>query len=276
MLIATASAPNPGRANEDFVIASAETVIVLDGAGLPSAVETGCVHGVPWFVRNLGAAIFMQAAERPHEPNRVPGRRDRFNRSTPCGHMRLGEPHDALGNGGRCPGTGGTFEWLTLADSTVALSLSTGIEVHADHRVSSVTDRQRVALQAELAHLQEGKRRVALAWAQREVMNTVDGYWVASTEPGAAEQSLTGAVSLSELHTAAILTDGAARAVDDFGVLGWPDLLRKLDVDGPHGLIEYTRNLERSDPQRRRWPRSKCHDDATAVLMRPDSGTGSG
>ncbi|WP_329488701.1 integrase [Kitasatospora sp. NBC_01246] len=276
MLIATASAPNPGRANEDFVIASAETVIVLDGAGLPSAVETGCVHGVPWFVRNLGAAIFMQAAERPASLTECLADAIASTARLHAGTCDLANPMTPSATVVVARVRGGTFEWLTLADSTVALSLSTGIEVHADHRVSSVTDRQRVALQAELAHLQEGKRRVALAWAQREVMNTVDGYWVASTEPGAAEQSLTGAVSLSELHTAAILTDGAARAVDDFGVLGWPDLLRKLDVDGPHGLIEYTRNLERSDPQRRRWPRSKCHDDATAVLMRPDSGTGSG
>ncbi|MFI6155075.1 hypothetical protein ACIBCA_20560 [Kitasatospora sp. NPDC051170] len=32
----------------------------------------------------------------------------------------------------------------------------------------------------------------------------------------------------------------------------------------------HTRELERSDPQRRRRPRSKCHDDATAVLVRQE------
>lgn len=154
-----------------------------------------------------------------------------------------------------------------LADSAVGLSLPDGIDAISDHRVSAVTDRQRTDIARELEHLPETEKRTALAYTRRQLMNTAAGYWVAATDAGAAEQSLTGEVPLPSVRAAAVLTDGASRAVDDFGVMGWPDLMSRLETSGPRGVIDHTRELERSDPQRRRWPRSKCHDDATVVLM---------
>jgi hypothetical protein len=75
-------------------------------------------------------------------------------------------------------------------------------------------------------------------------------------------------VQAGEHRRAALLSDGATRLVDRFGVMAWPGLFDVLDREGPYSLIMQTREAESSDPEGRRWPRSKRHDDATAVLCR--------
>ncbi|MFJ4591072.1 protein phosphatase 2C domain-containing protein [Kitasatospora sp. NPDC088861] len=267
MLVSVATAPNPGRTNEDFAIASPETVVLLDGAGLPSGMDTGCTHGVPWFVRALGASIFKHATERPAALTECLADAIDSTARLHAGTCDLGNPMTPTSTVAIVRVRGDAFEWLVLADSTVVLSLPDRIDAIADHQVSQVTDRQRVEMAAELKSLGEAERRTALAHAQRQLMNTAEGYWVAATDPETAEQSLTGEVPLPTVQAAAVLTDGAARAVDDFAVMGWPDLMSQLETGGPHGVIGHTRELERSDPQRRRWPRSKCHDDATVAFM---------
>jgi hypothetical protein len=51
--------------------------------------------------------------------------------------------------------------------------------------------------------------------------------------------------------------------------MSWQELLDILGKDGPAQLIHQVRTAEQSDPHGRLWPRSKRHDDATAVLVAP-------
>ena len=99
----------------------------------------------------------------------------------------------------------------------------------------------------------------------RRHRNQDAGYWVASSTPDAAYHALTGSVPRQEVRRAALLSDGATRLVDRFGTMAWPHLLNVLDREGPWGLIVQTREAESGDPEGRRWPRSKRHDDASAV-----------
>ncbi|MFD0854554.1 integrase, partial [Actinomadura adrarensis] len=69
-----------------------------------------------------------------------------------------------------------------------------------------------------------------------------------------------------ELRALALLSDGASRLADRFGLLTWSGLLDVLRGDGPDALIARTRAAERDDPDGRRWPRGKTHDDATAAF----------
>ncbi|WP_031075513.1 protein phosphatase 2C domain-containing protein [Streptomyces sp. NRRL WC-3742] len=266
MLVSVASAPNPGRINEDFAVVSPETVVLLDGAGLPSGMDTGCIHGVPWFVRTLGTNISKHAIERPAALTECLADAIESTAQLHAGTCDLGNPMTPTSTVAIARARGGTFEWLVLADSTIVIR-SDGLDAISDHRVSEVTSRQRAEMATDLEHLEERKRRIALAFAQRQLMNTDGGYWVAATDPSAAVWSLTGETPLPTVRAAAVLSDGAARAVDDFAVMGWPEFMSRLEADGPYNVIDHTRELERSDPQRRCWPRTKCHDDATAVLM---------
>jgi hypothetical protein len=55
--ISFASEPAPGHENEDFVACTPSALVLLDGAGTPPALETGCRHGVAWYARQLGACL---------------------------------------------------------------------------------------------------------------------------------------------------------------------------------------------------------------------------
>ncbi|WP_018223809.1 hypothetical protein [Salinispora pacifica] len=51
------------KGNEDWVRVSQDLVLVLDGAldGATARTDTGCAHGVAWFVGQLGEAIVDRA-----------------------------------------------------------------------------------------------------------------------------------------------------------------------------------------------------------------------
>lgn len=102
---------------------------------------------------------------------------------------------------------------------------------------------------------------------QRTRMNRTHGYWAAASDPDAAYHALTGTLPLrgpGALRRAALLSDGASCAVDQFGLFDWAGLLEVLTVEGPEGLIDRVRAAERDHPDRLR--RHKRTDDASAVL----------
>ncbi|GAA4182636.1 hypothetical protein GCM10022252_08840 [Streptosporangium oxazolinicum] len=98
--------------------------------------------------------------------------------------------------------------------------------------------------------------------------NVDGGFWVAAVDPLAAEQALTGTIPVDRVRAAAVLSDGASRLVDRFGLVTWRQLLDLLDHDGPAELIRQVREAERSDPNGSRWTRGKIFDDATAIYGR--------
>jgi hypothetical protein len=120
-----------------------------------------------------------------------------------------------------------------------------------------------------------------LVTEQRRHRNHPDGFWVASTDPAAAQQALTDTVPRDGLQRAAVLSDGATRLVDRFRLLDWPSFLDVLAEQGPDAIISQVRAAEHSDPDGRRWPRGKRHDDATAAYLAfnrdsPAAGTSAG
>jgi hypothetical protein len=54
----------PGRGNEDFVLATTDLAVVVDGAGPGDA----CSHGVPWFARQLAAQTMAALIAEPDLP----------------------------------------------------------------------------------------------------------------------------------------------------------------------------------------------------------------
>jgi hypothetical protein len=64
------------------------------------------------------------------------------------------------------------------------------------------------------------------------------------------------------------MTDGAACLVDRFHLATWSEFLAVLERQGPSALIDRVREAEVSDPEGKRWRRSKQHDDATIAICR--------
>src|SRR5687768_11770567 len=105
--------------NEDFVAALPNAVVLLDGAGSAGA-DSGCVHGVAWYARQLGAALaadLITPAELPlpeilrraleHTAARHNGQCDLTHPGTPSATVILVRQRDA------------ELDYLVLADSVL-------------------------------------------------------------------------------------------------------------------------------------------------------------
>jgi hypothetical protein len=78
---------------------------------------------------------------------------------------------------------------------------------------------------------------------------------------------LTGEVPLTDVRRVALLTDGAARAVDLFALFDWSQALELMAANGPDELIRKMRAVEKEDVKAVDWPREKISDDATVVYL---------
>lgn len=274
MRVRSASDPAPGRLeNEDVVFRFGPLVGLLDGATVPDGFETGCVHGPGWYVRHLAARIGLALAARPAAT---------LMSSLAAAILAVRADH-----GGDCdldhPGTpsstvcllregGDQVDYLVLCDSPLVLDTGGQVSVVSDERLDTAMAELRdtaAGLPGGGADPMTRFRHAVLA--QRERMNRTHGYWVAAADPDAAYHAVTGTLPLrgpGALRRAALLSDGASCAVEQFGLFDWAGLLDVTAAEGPEGLIGRVRAAERDHPDRLR--RHKRTDDASVVFCEFD------
>lgn len=269
--IATDAAP--GHVNEDFAAASTTTAVLLDGAGLSGANDGGCIHGVAWYVRQLGREILHTTGLRPGValPDTLAHAIATVARSheDTCDLEHPGTPSatviiiDVSEN---------ALRYLVLADSTLVLDGPSGQTVICDNREAQLGHRHRAAMDAQdggtPAHDRARRDYIETMLAYR---NRPGGFWVAAASPEAAYHALTDEIDLPT--SALLVSDGAARVVDRFGLARWEDVSRLVTTRGVNALIDANRAAERSDPRGQRWPRGKIFDDCTAILCSGWSGS---
>jgi hypothetical protein len=142
---------------------------------------------------------------------------------------------------------GEALEYLVLGDSPIVLRRRDGSFTRvADDRASALPGGRPYT--AELV---------------RDHRNEPGGFWVASTDPGAAHQAITGTAPMAQIAEAGLFTDGVTRLADWYGHT-WQSIFSCLRAQGPAGLIELVRAAE----QQQAPPRGKRHDDATVVYIR--------
>jgi hypothetical protein len=274
MDVSYASEPAPDApTNEDHILHTGPVVAVFDGVSAPAGLDTGCVHSTSWYVHRLADRLAEALSASPEADLR---------RSLATAIGRVRNDH-----GGRCdlghPGTpaaslcilrqgSDTLDYLILSDCTLVTDQAGRTERHTDSRfTTAMADIRANALTGDApiggpAHAAQVRR----ATQQRQQrMNRPGGYWIAAADPDAAAHSLAGQLPLhgpKRVRRAALLTDGAADAVDRYHLITWPDLLDWLSEHGPHELIHRVREAERADTTGYATPRYKRHDDATAVL----------
>ncbi|WP_207634272.1 hypothetical protein [Candidatus Frankia alpina] len=235
--------------------------VVLDGA--TARTETGCVHGVAWYAAQLGARLLAGA-----QSDR--GLVDVLAES--IGQVAAQHPGCDLAH----PGTPSAavavvrayedrVEHLLLADVVLAVDTASAIEEFTDDRITRVAAGPRAAAAALPRGLDRHEALRSVKQLEQRARNTPGGFWVAAADPAAAAAVVTGARPAADVRRLAILTDGAARAVDTFGLMNWHAVFAVLDHDGPSGVIRAVRAAECADPDGARWVRTKCSDDATIV-----------
>ncbi len=256
------------RPNEDFVAASPNVAVVLDGLTAPPELGTGCAHGTPWFVARLGTELVSAATTARDEPLEeiVAGaiKRVADAHARTCDLEHPGTPSSSVAI---LREHGQRVDYLVLFDSVIVLDGPFGLKVITDHRVDAVAQAEHLATRehpiGSAAHQDRVRRLVA---AQRRHRNRRDGYWVAAAKPTAANNAVAGSLPRDWVRRAAVLSDGVSCLVEQYGIADWAQLMTMLQQYGPQHVISRVREAEAGDPAGARWPRYKRSDDATAVL----------
>jgi hypothetical protein len=231
--------------NEDLVLSGPDFVVVLDGATAGKGIDSGCRHTVAWLVQRLGRQLALPLLTGSTAPltdlladaiaavgGEHAGTCDLTNPDSPSSTVamiRVGSD---------------SVEHLVLADSPIVMRSRAGrMSVHSDDRIDMLPEYTFEAV--------------------RRLRNQLGGFWVASTEPKAAYEAVTGTTDRAEIELVAVLSDGASRYVERYGHT-WDDLLDVLTTDGPRELVDRVWAYdEAAHPDSFR---GKRYDDATAVL----------
>ena len=268
MKAAMASSPGQvGKPNEDFVGAVPGAAVLLDGAGIPGT-EAICRHGVAWYTHRLGASLLgrlsrdrgldlaMALAESIEQVAREHrGTCDITNPSSPQSTVAMIRFDE------------GRADFLVLADSFVVLDQpETGPHVVADPREIAVRRECSAVLHGLPGGTPEYDRaRLSAIEALRARRNQPDGYWIAKEDPHAATHAVTGSISLASLVGAALLSNGASRIVDPYGLATWPAVLELMRTSGPSEIIQRVRGAEDAALSADTQPDVRTPDDATAA-----------
>jgi hypothetical protein len=268
MRVSMATESAPGHLNEDFAAATANTTVLLDGAGLSGVDDGGCLHGVAWYVRRLGGEILAGLVDQPASElgavlaDAIGAVADSHKATCDIGHPATPSSTVVIVNAWE-----GTLRYLVLADSVLVLHGSDQQIVISDDREATVGRRYRTTMdRVEGGTRAHDEARRAYVQTLLSYRNRPGGFWVAAADPDAACHALTGAVETANLKCALLLSDGASRIVDRFGLSTWDHVVELVASSGGEALLSAVRAAERADPHCERWPRGKVYDDATVVL----------
>jgi hypothetical protein len=233
----------PPAVNEDLVITGPDFAVVLDGATAPKGVDSGCVHDVPWLVRQFAVQLAPPLLARSSAPlpdllaDAIVAVRD-----THAGSCDVSNPDSPSSTVAMVRLAPDHVEHLVLADSPVVLRSPAGrVTVHLDDRVERLPERTLEAV--------------------RRLRNQPGGFWAASTEPKAAYEAITGTTDRADVDVIAILSDGASRFTERYGH-SWDELLDVLTTAGPRQLIDRVRAYDAVATAG-----GKRYDDASVVLL---------
>lgn len=267
MRVSLATDPStPDWPNEDFAAVTPGVAVLVDGAGSPGGRETGCVHGVAWYARNLGTHLAALATGTTTPLADVLADAIRQVSWLHASTCDLDHPGSPSATAILVRAAGDALEYLVLADS-VLLLLPRDDEpvVICDTRLEDIAAELRPDYW-KLPRAQERETARQAYISQLDALrNRQGGYWSAAADPAAAEQAITGSSPIGDLDAIALLSDGTGRLADKYRLATWPQIAKVLAERGPGELIRRLRAAEAADPEGSRWPRSKIRDDATAV-----------
>ncbi len=259
MRIDLATGPgSPERPNEDWVSTSAPaagqggTLVLLDGVTPPVGGD-GCVHSVPWFTTRLGSALAELSASRRDltlaDILSTSIRRTADLHRTRCdlSHPRTPQATVVLARW-----DDERIEHLVLSDSALLVEAPDGaVRPLLDDRLDRLPPGSLASEESVDARLR----------------NKEGGFFTAAADPSVSSRAVTGETPRAEVRALAALTDGAGRWTEKFREGDWKAAFGVLREEGPQGLIDRVRALERADTDRVYLRHGKTHDDATAVFV---------
>ncbi|WP_117209443.1 hypothetical protein [Allorhizocola rhizosphaerae] len=269
MFVTTATEAAPGQLeNEDRVLVRGPLVAVFDGVSQPSHLDSGCMHGAAWYV-NMLAEHLAQAANTDMPLTDLLATAIAHTSAAHADTCDLSNPITPAASVGIIRETPASLDYLLLCDAYLVTDNGHEVTMTTDLRFAhAIADirRQHLNGQTEYGSPAHENELVDVARQKQALTNTPAGYWIAAANPDAAHHAITGTLPLAgeqAIRRAALLTDGATRAVDTFALMDWRELLDMISQHGPHELIRRVRAAELADPTGAERPRFKRHDDAT-------------
>jgi hypothetical protein len=271
MVLAMASSPGHARANEDFVGAVPSAVVLLDGAGIPGS-EALCRHGTAWYSHTLGATLLGVLSRMP-EVSLVSALADAIelvasqHRDT-CDLLHPNSPQASVAI---VRAAGDRVDHLVLGDIFVVLDdASSGPQVVTDPREVDVRHECSAPLRGLAAGSPEYEQLLPdVVDAFRARRNQPGGYWIAKDDPVVASHAVTDSVSLDDLKGVALLSNGASRFVDPYGVGTWGDVIGVLRTRGPDEVLRQVRGVEAVSSGAGAPPHADSPDDASVAYWQP-------
>ncbi|MFE2750463.1 protein phosphatase 2C domain-containing protein [Actinosynnema sp. NPDC059335] len=168
----------------------------------------------------------------------------------------------------------GRLKVLALGDST-ALVRTTDGSLHrvTDDRLSAIASNHRKAYRARLSSgtgYDEMHKRILRALQEEELKwrNRPSGYWIAESDPEAANEAVERDLPADEVEWLILATDGAQRTIDHLGI-PWNEVAQMSSSELEDLLRELHRWEEVEDRAATLLPRAKVHDDKTIVVWHP-------
>jgi hypothetical protein len=246
--------------NEDRVFTTTTAVIILDGATQPDSSD----HDGGWMADTIGRAV--KTALTPPSgvvvPDPGPDLREvvaqAIKRTT--NKHELHPDHAPSTTVSIARWTHATLDLLVLGDSPVVVFTRDGQHaVVTDERLSQVT--------AAIREAGPPPDLRSLVAGQRKRRNKPDGYWIVETDPQAAMRAITRQWPIDTVAAVLMTTDGVSNGVTKYRrPASWNEALALARRD-PRLLIDIVHNVEASDVDRTRWPRTKVHDDKSVALI---------
>lgn len=269
--ISTAATLRGDRAtNQDQVVMVEGAVAVLDGA-------TSWLHAHDgpdpkdggWYARRLGQALTV----------RLPGHDRPLTEILAEAIAHVRDVH-ALAPGDSPYSTASVARWagdhldvLVLGDSPALIQLSSGeATLVCDDRLSTTAPAERAAYREHLRSDRGFDTTFAdliadVQRTERLSFNQPHGFWVAEADPAAASHAICRTLPIEELDAVVLMSDGAAAGVTDYELTDWAGLPVELGKSGVSDWLRRVHATELSDPNGRRWPRTKKHDDKTIIKL---------
>lgn len=250
------------RPTEDRIFLTANAVVLLDGASQP---EPGARDG-GWYADVLGSEVQQRLAVEPLYDldavvfDAISSVTSRFGlqpRRSPSATVSIARWTDDC------------VDVFLLGDSPVIALTKSGEIIHVrDDRLKKVAPAQRreLALAGGFGFADRARWR-GLVEAERAARNRPDGYWIAEAVPAAARHARHAHWPRTDLETVLLMSDGVSAAVDRYRQPpDWNSALNMVQRD-PEQLIDLVHATEVADPDGRRWPRSKLHDDKALAVV---------
>ncbi len=255
------------RPNQDRVFRLPNGLILLDGA---SSFGTQQRYDGAWYADHLGHELHDVLARQPGRElvdalaaaiARVPRPRTGIDQDPPSSTVAIARWNDE------------DLDVLVLGDSPAVVFHRDGTAtIVQDDRLAAIAPQQRHAYRERLRHGGEFDAAHtallhSLQAAQRQQRNTPGGYWIAELDPQAARHALTHTFSRADAPAVLLVSDGIAAGVEQYATPPtWHAARQVIEAEGARRLAELIHVIELSDPDGRRWPRAKRHDDKSVAF----------